>query len=191
MASVASPDAVPDVLRQAVVSIFSRWYALQAVVQHAEASDAASVAQQLVDDACILATSTRARPDEDDYLDLMEDTFQTLQAEVEDGSMEEIAKLLVRMRDTAAQGDLTIARGQIAKSGPSSQVPTHPNPAMLAGTSPDSEDSEMNGTDGRHDAAMPGTDIAASKAPLIDDDGFQTVTRRKTRSIPPRAGHPK
>jgi hypothetical protein len=111
--SVAAAEDPASVLTRAVHAVFSRWFALRIATEQA-GREGAAVADALLQDALLLAHSSLV-PTVDDYLELMDDAFEQLHTNVEDGSMEEVANLLLRMRNAAAAGDLGIARRQIEK----------------------------------------------------------------------------
>jgi Pre-rRNA-processing protein TSR2 len=108
-------ESAADVLARAVRAVFSRWTTLRLAVERGGVRNAPAVADELLADVCVLATSPRRRAGVDDYLLLMEDAFERLETAVEDGSPQEVAHRIVSMRDAAAAGDMAPARVQIHK----------------------------------------------------------------------------
>lgn len=182
----ADRNSPAGLLAQAVRSVFARWTGLQLAVAHGGSADAGALADALLADVTTLATSGVRRADVDDYLVVMDDAFERLGADLEDGSVEDVAALVVRMRDAAVAGDLAPAVAEIEKGN-------RPGAEGAAGGSravdgdgdgvmeEDSSGEEGEDSDVGEEAGTGGKVVSrkAPQAPVTDEDGFTTVTRRR------------
>jgi hypothetical protein len=189
-ATLTPPEDASSVVTRAVRSVYARWFALRiAAEQFGRAG--APVANALLDDTLLLVHSARV-PTPDDYLDLMDDAFEQLETNVEDGSMEEVAHMLVRMRAAAEFGDLRIALAQIEKQGTSDALPWKSDAVSRAAADARQTDSDLeddDALDGSMEVERP-RDVREPERrlvePVIDEDGFETVARKKGPRGQPR-----
>lgn len=114
-------DDAQQAISQAITSIFGRWTALRLVIEHQMGGNEAP-AIELVNIAVAMATNRSEQHDVDDFVDLFHEAFDRMQADVDDGSPEEIAALVVRIRDAAVKGDYGPAREVSLKEKLSSQT---------------------------------------------------------------------
>ncbi|PXF43555.1 hypothetical protein BWQ96_06667 [Gracilariopsis chorda] len=114
-------ESAQQAVSTAIRSIFDRWTALKLVIEHQMGGNP-DPAIELMNIAVAMATNPSERHDEDDFIDLFYEAFNRMQADIEDGSPEEIAALVVRIRDAAARGDYTPASEASLKEQPSSQA---------------------------------------------------------------------
>jgi hypothetical protein len=184
------------VLTQAVRAVYSRWFALRVAAEQA-GREGAAVADQLLEDTLVLMHSSVV-PSQDDYLELMDYAFDQLQTNVEDGSVEQLAELLVRMRSDADRGDFSIARQQIAKGVASggATLPWNPDSVFRAVLQAQADDGVEVADDASANANEDDAPMDVSPAdstprvpfaehaqdhrePIVDDDGFEMVVRKK------------
>lgn len=168
------------VLRRAARAVFSRWTALRLAVNVSGQRSGNAIADELLEDVCALVTSRIKRPEVDDYLVLMEDAFDRLDTNVEDGSLTEVAHILVQIRDAAAHDNLQPAHDQINKApvpAALSAVPQGLSNAISDSCSSNDESDcdERNATEHQMevDALQPASES------LVDEDGFQKVARMR------------
>jgi Pre-rRNA-processing protein TSR2 len=171
LAVAAMPESVADVLSQGIRAVFSRWTTLRLAVERGGSRDGHAIADELLADVIVLATSTKRRASVDDYSLLMEDAFERLQTAVEDGSPQEVAQIVLNMRDAAAAGDVAPARFQILKpvlntTGES----VRPDGQSETDSSSDSDDDDDD-DDGM--AEVP----RKKNGPVIDEEGFEKVIK--------------
>lgn len=167
---MASGETVGGLLSGSIRAVLSRWTALRLAVTHGDARDAAAIADALLADAVALALAPAARAGAEEYLVLFEDTFERLGTDVEDGSFEEVAAALVRLRDAAVAGRLDVLRAESVKGDGTAVGESLFQGGSTSGSDEESGDYEEMG------------DVAEKAEPEVDGEGF-TVVRRQTRSM--------
>lgn len=157
----------------AIRSIFDRWTALVLVVEH-QLGGSKTDANQLLDTAVAMATSPSRRHDIDDYINLFYATFDRMNTDIEDGSPEEVANLILKVRDAAARGDF----------GPAAEV------AQNAGMTAEAFRASVQGREDSDDeddpdfvptAEMEYEPPRTRSQPVVDEDGFTQVQPRRGR----------
>lgn len=150
----------------AIKAVFERWTALRLVVEH-QLGGSGVEADELLHQTFAMAMNTSKKHDIDDFADLFYYTFEKLQSDIEDGSPEEIAEVVVRIKDAAAKGDLRPAIAEGTKSG----ITELAFAASIHGTA-SAGDSVSNLSDMQHVAP------ARAPSPVVDEDGFTQVQAR-------------
>lgn len=158
----------------AIRSIFDRWTALVLVVEHQLGGSKTEV-NQLLDTTVAMATSPSKRHDIDDYINLFYATFNRLNTDIEDGSPEEVADLILQVRDAAARGDFAPAAQVAQKAGMTADAFR----ASVQGRE-DSDDDDDD-PDFVPTAEMEYEPPRTRSEPVVDDDGFTEVQPRRRR----------
>jgi pre-rRNA-processing protein TSR2 len=119
----------------------------------------------------------------DDVRDLQEDLAYELverfNCEVDDGSDTEVAEILLRLLSTLRDGDETYAN-KIVKSGKNDNAMLN---CVNGSPASDSDDDDADSTPGGAEIAKP---APTNTAPVVDDDGFMTVTKGKKKNKAPQ-----
>mmetsp|Transcript_12542 Transcript_12542/g.41043 ORF Transcript_12542/g.41043 Transcript_12542/m.41043 type:complete len:178 (+) Transcript_12542:58-591(+) len=173
--------ASAEILEAAVRSVFSRWTLLRlAVDQGWSDGDGAANANALL--ASLLALLLRDKKVfvdevEDLLFDALEGKFNAL---AEDGSVEEVATLLLKLRAECAAGNFATAQDIISKAAAQGQQGAAPS-ASIDQTADDVSDDDLNDDS---DEEMVGVSaLSRREEPVVDEDGFQVVaSQRKGRS---------
>lgn len=166
-------ETVGTILSSAVRSVLSRWTALRLSVSYSDAHDPQAVADALLADTVTLCLSGK-RAGTEAYELLFTDAFSQLGADIEDGSVEQVAARLVALHDAAVRGDLAPVRAE-AERGESCAGAGES--AFGQNRNDQSHDSDGDMRDDAEEAAPP-----RPTEPEVDEDGF-TVVRRVTRSM--------
>lgn len=169
------------VLSHAVQAVLSRWSALRLAVNNAGPQSGNEIANELVDDVTTLIISRVGRADIDDYLVVMEDAFNRLHTTVEDGSMTEVAEALLQIRDAAAHGDLRPAQVQINKKHAMCALPGVTSDSTMLQSDSSDDDEASDGDEHKTISSMDVDEKEKVSEPVVDDDGFQAVVRRRNR----------
>ena len=185
-AAAPAPPAGEDagaIYLAAVRAVMSRWTLLRlAVDQGWSDGDGAAQANQLVEDVCALVSPyAKKAPYVEDIEDLLFDTIESkFNSMAEDGSVEEIAKCLIALRNECAAGALANAKDAILKA--QQQAP------QLAQCVSSGEPDENVDSDDDMDAAAPSAPAPPAPAPkpepIVDEDGFTTVPKKDRRRRP-------
>ncbi|CAN8067386.1 unnamed protein product [Agarophyton chilense] len=152
----------------AIRSIFERWTALKLVIEH-QMGGVTDDATKLMDTTISMATSPLKCHDEDDFIDLFYDAFDQMHCDVEDGSLEEIASQIVRVRDAAKNGDYAPAVQLVSKANKASTA------APLQ--SIDGGEAFVDNDQHDHDDDKLSLPSPTAEKPMMDDDGFTEVRR--------------
>lgn len=156
----------------AIRCMFERWTALIVTVENQgiPTDRIDNILNQTID----IATRPK-RYGEDDYLDLFYNGFEQMQADIEDGSPEVVARQILRIRDAAEKGNFGPAMA-IAQKAMTANV--------NLGNCVNGEDDGDEQADDMMDA------VPARQESAVDDDGFTHVARRsrRTRQAPERYG---
>lgn len=156
-----------QVVSSAIRSVFERWTALRLIVEH-QLGGSTREADELLSQTVAMVTTTAKKYDIDDFVDFFYHTFDRLQSDIEDGSPEDVAEVIVRIRDAAARGNLT--------------------PALEATTKPRTRAQgfalSVEGGQGANDAgndqnAMQDISQHRPPSPVADEDGFMEVPSRR------------
>ena len=162
LAQQAPVDAA-EIFANAVRAIFSRWTLLRLAVDQGWADgDEAQKADALVTRVLeMVAPSVRRVPDESEIADVLHDAIEsTFNAQAEDGSVEEIARTILRLRAECSAGNVETATTYIQQAA-----------------------SDLSSSVGREDEAGEAEEVVVAPAPaplpVIDEDGFETVQTRR------------
>lgn len=149
-----------EALYGAVRGALSRWTALTLTIEnHHDHSRATSTAEKMATSAAEMAARGR---DATEISRLFQAAFDSLDTDIEDGSIEQVSALIVRVRDAAARGDFSLAQQLV---GPAQQG----NAAHARSVVRHEVEVEVEG----------GEQVEQTRAPPpVDDDGFMTVVRR-------------
>ena len=109
----------------------------------------------------MVAPSVRRVPDESEIADVLHDSIEgTFNAQAEDGSVEEIARTILRLRAECSAGNVANALVYVQQQA-----------------------SSLDASQGREDEAGEAEEVVVAPAPaplpIIDEDGFETVQRRR------------
>lgn len=97
-----------EALQAAVRGALLRWTALSLNIEnHHDYSRAISTAETMATNATNMAARGR---DATELADMFQAAFDSLETDVEDGSVEQVAAVIVRARDAAARGDFSLAQ---------------------------------------------------------------------------------
>ena len=161
LAQQAPVDAA-EIFANAVRAIFSRWTLLRLAVDQGWADgDEAQKADALVTRVLeMVAPSVRRVPDESEIADVLHESIEgTFNAQAEDGSVEEISRTILRLRAECSEGNVANALVYVQQQAPS-----------------------LDASQGREDEAGEAEEAvvpAPAPLPVIDEDGFETVQRRR------------
>lgn len=158
-------DNAHQAVSQATSAIFERWTALVLTIEHQLGGDRQPI-HRLHEATVNLAMNGNPRYSVDHLVDYFYNEFDRLETDVEDGSPEQIASLIIQIRDSALQGDFSLASQIVEKvrNGPSNGAA-----ASVPGTNVHNHDEENN------DETMEENDEGPPQT--VDDDGFTSVTR--------------
>lgn len=155
--------SVEEALSAAVRGALTRWTALSLTIEnHHDRSRAMATAETMARNATEMAARGR---DATEIADLFQAAFDSLDTDIEDGSVEEVAALIVRVRDAAARGDFSLAQ-QLA--GPAQQG----NASHARSVIKHEVEVEGGASEQVHEVRQ------RRAPPPVDDDGFTTVVRR-------------
>ena len=169
--------SAPEALSAGVRAVFSRWTALRLTAEHQGCSRAV---ESLLNATVSLATDANA-PDEDAYIDMFYNAFDQMQTDVEDGSPEQVASVLVSMRKAIEKGDYGPVRRALEKSGNADEIMRRSvvREAVLV---PEGQE-EGDGEGGPSSVGASSQPPREKEPPVVDEDGFTLVnSRRKGRS---------
>lgn len=162
----------------AIRAIFNRWTALSLTITH-HFNGATYLMDDMLHDTVAMATHPTKRYDQEAYTSLFYDTFDKMHADIQDGSPEQVANHILRIRDAAAVGNFAPAAEAAQKAGITVQAVTSSvsgGEVHVCGNLP------SNATGTGHDVDMTAPRVPKSKPPpVIDEDGFQTVDYGRKR----------
>ncbi|GJW62874.1 pre-rRNA-processing protein TSR2 [Tanacetum coccineum] len=177
-------------LREGIDLILGRWSALQMAIHNEWGGrDTSQKAQQLATDIY----RWLIRPAEALYVDelenLLDDFMLSLNTEIDDGSIEEIADNLMIMHEECLEGNFASIE-RLRQS-----IPIPPLPVHVMGCEDDSDTTSSSGDESMEmgddfDPASNMSEMAISEpprapapapAPTVDADGWTTVTSRRNR----------
>lgn len=157
-------------------AIFNRWTALSLVIEHHF-----NGATYLLDDMLLatvaMATNPSKRFNIDAYTDLFYDTFEKMQADILDGSPEQVAAHILQIRDAASVGNFAPAQDVITKAGISAQAVSDSVDSTRA--EDDADDNCVDDEDFTPDENMIRRGPKTRYTPVVDEDGFQLVSKRR------------
>lgn len=155
----------------ALQAIFERWTALRLVTEH-QFGGAPYEANQLLESTIAMATDPAKRYSNDDYISMFYTLFERVNTDIEDGSPEEVAALILKVRDAAAVGNFIPAKEIAEKAGISAR-------ALEASVQANQDDADNVEFVPR---AGPRTRSQTRAQPVVDEDGFtQVQTKRRNR----------
>lgn len=157
----------------AVRSIFDRWTALTLVVEH-QMGGSSIEANAMFNTAVAMATSPAKRHELDEYIDLFYATFDRMNTDIEDGSPEEVAQLILKVRDAAARGDFGPAAEVAQKAGMTAE-------AFKASVQGRQDSDDENDPDFVPTSDMEIEPPRTRSDPIVDDDGFTQVQPRRRK----------
>ncbi|KAL4560625.1 hypothetical protein LXL04_032778 [Taraxacum kok-saghyz] len=175
-------------LREGIDLLLGRWSALQMAVQNEWGGrDTRQKAQQLSVDIY----QWLIRPSETLYVDdlenLLDDFMLSLNTEIDDGSIEEIADNLMIVHEECLEGNfasierLRQSAPQIAADSHRMQVVNGGDDDSDSGSSSGDESMEMADVDPSNMADMTLNEPARPPAPTVDADGWTVVSSRRNR----------
>lgn len=167
-------------MASATQAVFGKWMALQLTLDnHADRSSAQEKARQLYEQTVQMATSTSKTYDADDLAQLFYAAFESMNTDVEDGSPEQVAALIISVRNAAARGDYGPAMRAMQGTGRNAQLRSR----NVVEDRVDGDESEPNaGTSSASGADMMDVEPRAPRAPpAVDADGFTSVVRKGRR----------
>ncbi|KAJ0855596.1 putative pre-rRNA-processing protein TSR2 [Helianthus annuus] len=184
MPAQLTPEAAIQ-LREGIGLLLGRWSALQMAIQNEWGGrDTRQRAQQLTLDIY----QWLIRPSEglyvDELEDLLDDFMLSLNTEIDDGSIEEIAENLMIMHEECLEGNFA-SIGRLRQSVPTSNQQIQvvkggeddSDSASSSGDDESMEDANEDEDDGENDSAPP----APVAAPKVDADGWTVVSSRRNR----------
>mmetsp|Transcript_5075 Transcript_5075/g.7055 ORF Transcript_5075/g.7055 Transcript_5075/m.7055 type:complete len:173 (-) Transcript_5075:37-555(-) len=160
-------------LQAGVESVFKKWTALQLAIEMQFGGDSSEgIAREMFEVCLELLTSGTVPPSEATLENLFYDGFDYLNTDIEDGSPEEVAKLLLRIRELCLAGDFSLSRSLVQSSQTTSNPATR---SIYGGTSEETygepEDEHPQPPDETADVG----------------DGWQTVKSRRKPDNHPRS----
>lgn len=157
-----------EALNAAVRGALSRWTALTLTIEnHHDRTRAMSTAETMARNATEMAARGR---DATEIADLFQAGFDNLDTDIEDGSVEEVAALIIRVRDAAARGDFSVAQ-QLVGPMQQGQHASHARSVIK-------HEVEVEGEEEQGGCTSVQVEHQSRAAPPVDDDGFTTVVRR-------------
>ncbi|KND04900.1 uncharacterized protein SPPG_00594 [Spizellomyces punctatus DAOM BR117] len=170
----------------AVQCVFERWTALQLALDHQMAGiSTAERPQELLEHTCAFFQQYRTDVMPHEIAENLKDFFdEVFNAELDDGSPEQIGKTLVRLyRDVVVEGKTEEVLEMKAKAQSSGRAAGE---SVKAGDGDDSSDDEVDGSTGS-DAMEVDSGPTQSETsnrrpdPVVDEDGFELVQSKKGR----------
>jgi pre-rRNA-processing protein TSR2 len=177
-------NPVLDAMLRAVPVVFGEWTCLKLAVENewggpATREKALGLLQRIMDG---LAGSAEVHRDEVESL-LEAALIDDFSIEAEDESCKEVAQILFMLHYEARQGQTTTAEALIQRAtarGTASWVDVAPPRAARKDDSSDEDISDDEEGDGSAPMDMEGGGGSSRRAPPeVDEDGFQTVARRR------------
>jgi pre-rRNA-processing protein TSR2 len=193
VATAARHPQAADAFSQATGSIFRQWTALELAVSHGWGGmESQEKFDYLVEDVIAMFDGKKRLYKDDIQLfleDVLEQDFQTI---CEDGSPGEVGELLCTLYRECGEGDFVrvtnILNAERVRAGQnvmqhSQGLDTGTGDAILPGDV-ESDDGmememEMGGIQEEEEMGMGMAIPSAPVGPIIDEDGFQTVTKKK------------
>ncbi|KAI7752684.1 hypothetical protein M8C21_029217 [Ambrosia artemisiifolia] len=171
-----TPEAANQ-LREGIDLLLGRWSALQmAILNEWGGRDTRPKAQQL----SVNVYQWLIKPSEglyvDELEDLLDDFMLSLNTEIDDGSIEEIAENLMIMHEECLVGNFA-SIGRLRQSVPTSNQQIQ----VVKGDEDDSDSASSSGDESMENADEDGLDAAPVAEPNVDADGWTVVSSRKNR----------
>lgn len=155
----------------AIRAIFERWTALRLTIEH-QYGGSSDKANELVNTTIAMATNGPKQYSQDDFEDFFYSEFDRMAADIEDGSVEEVSSIIVRVRDAALSGNIQPAKEVLEKAGVAYD-------AYRASVNGDNKEEDEGGHENQEGNSRPRRE---PQQPVIDEDGFvQVQSRRKHR----------
>jgi len=189
-----SSEEVVETLRLAIQAVFSEWSALNMAVENdwggSSSRDKALSLMQRITTGMI--SSVQIYPDEIESV-LEEALIDDFNVEAEDDSPAQVARLLCSMHREARSGCISTAMGVIERAATrrgNSNWTTAPLPPGRAKAGDSSDDSGSGDSDDAMgdvgDSGVADGECSDERAvnrpmPVVDGDGFQVVTRSRSR----------
>ena len=167
-----------DAIRSGISALFVRWTALRLASENSEGpKPGRQIARELLDATISLALDPKVNHPADTFESLFYDRFDRMSTDVEDGSLEQIAREVCRIRDAAARGDFGPAQEAVIRTEKvmgkklkdSSSIRVEKPHIATPDRSMDKKSSEAHGV---------------SSAGPVDDDGFTLVVKKNRRCKP-------
>lgn len=177
-----------EAFKQGVQSIMRQWTALELAVHHGWGGlDSANKADMLIEDVIALFLGPQ-RVYKDDVTLLLEDIMETdFNTICEDESCDELGDLLCTMWRECGQNKFDLVNNALAREQSRNSALITSQGVDHAGDELDSDDDEEIGAAGDMNMEMmeEAEQRAAAAAPVIDEDGFETITKgRKGKGKP-------
>ncbi|KAJ8902942.1 hypothetical protein NDN08_006260 [Rhodosorus marinus] len=168
-----------EALKASLESIFKKWTALQLAVEQQFGGDSSEdIAREMFEVSLGLLTSGTAPPSQATLENLFYDGFEYLNTDIEDGSPEEVAGLLLRVRELCLAHDFSLARSLVQSSQTNANAASR---SVYGGASEETYGEPEHG----QPQALAEEDRQERNAPDVDEDGWQTVKpRRKAADHP-------
>ena len=197
--SVQEPRCIPftsveDALTQSISSIFSKWMALNLTVDnYFDVNRSRQIGQEMLSTAISMALELERVRDIDDFIEYFYNMFDSLDTDIEDGSVEQVARLIVKIRDGIAKGDFSHAVNALSGKGrahalrnrnvsgtPPRYVEEGKDQGENGNAAPMDVDMEEHGSDNDgHEKRSAHTKQRYSNQ--TDEDGFTLVTSTKSK----------
>mmetsp|Transcript_13911 Transcript_13911/g.56051 ORF Transcript_13911/g.56051 Transcript_13911/m.56051 type:complete len:181 (-) Transcript_13911:2928-3470(-) len=169
-----------EALTASLESIFKKWTALQLAVEQQFGGDSSEeIAREMFEASLDLLTRGTRPPSQATLENLFYDGFDALNTDLEDDSPEEVAMLLLRVRELCLAHDFSLARSLVQSSK------TGANSARRSIYGGASEETFGEPEDGQP-RALAEEDRQEQNAPDVDEDGWQTVKPRRKAASRPR-----
>lgn len=149
----------------AIRSIFERWTALVLTMEHQQGGSSAK-ARDLLGVTVAMATHPSKRHEEQDYIDMFYAEFDRMHTDIEDGSPEEVAAHILRIRDAASRGNFGPAAEAVGRG-------------MTAGPAASICGQNSEGNEDHEEEVTVMDVIHQSNGPEMDEDGFVSVRRSR------------
>lgn len=152
----------------AIRAIFERWTALRLTIEH-QYGGSSDKANELVNMTIAMATKGSKQYSQDELADFFYAEFDRMGADIEDGSVEEVSNIIVRVRDAALIGNIQPAKEVVEKAG----VTYDAYKASVNGDNMEEDEVEHKS---QEDNSRPRRE---PQQPVVDEDGFVEVQSRR------------
>lgn len=172
-----------NMVREGVAALFARWTALRLAAENCDGGNKRrNVPAEVLDTCVMLAIDPDKTHPSETFESLFYDGFELLNTDVEDGSVEQISAEVCRIRNAASNGDYGPAREAIEKTrkrlaGSLATKAANRKEQTETSLSNFEKPKLIDPSAGRSHQSPELT----PSGPIVDDDGFTTVVKKKRR----------
>ena len=163
----------------AVRVIFGGWTCLKLAVENEWGGDnTRGKALQLMQTTILQIANSQAKVHADEVEDFLDQSLvDEFNVEAEDGSPQQVAQLLVTIHREAQNGTSATADELIKRAGDTRTWVDVAPPRAACNDESSDDDDVVDASDGEDVVSMDDVEPAGDVVPILDEDGFQMVTR--------------